>query len=339
MALSSVSSEARRLAALHELAILDTPPEAIYDDVVALAAAICGTPIAVINFVDDHRQWGKALVGLESSEAPREHSFCARTIEEEGGVLVVADALEDPVFATNPMVLDVPKLRFYAGASIVSRDGHAMGSVCVADDTPRELDDAKLGALRALARQTAAHLELRKQSIALAAANRELYRLAIHDALTGLANRTLLHDRLDHALAQLRRYGGHLGVLFCDVDRFKTINDTLGHRAGDELLEAVAARLATTARAVDTVARVGGDEFVIVCPGLSEPDNLELIAARLAEAVEQPLVLAGIEVVPRLSVGGALATAADSADMALTRADASMYRTKHVRAARSDDLV
>jgi two-component system, cell cycle sensor histidine kinase and response regulator CckA len=93
--------EAERLATLRELAILDTAPEQIYDDVVALAAQICDMPIAIINFVDAERQWGKAIVGLESSEAPRDASFCARTIEQEQGVLVVPDTTADPLWAAG----------------------------------------------------------------------------------------------------------------------------------------------------------------------------------------------------------------------------------------------
>ena len=326
-------NEVGRLAALQALAILDTPPEPVYDDVVALASAICRTPIAIINFVDGDRQWGKALVGLDSSAAPREGSFCARTIVADDGMMVIPDTLRDPHFATNPMVLGSPQLRFYAGASIVAAGGYALGSVCVADRDPRRLDDRALEALRVLARQTAAHLELRERSMELTTAYRELHDMAIRDSLTGLANRTLLFDRLTHALASLRRSGGHLGVLFCDLDRFKAVNDTLGHQAGDDLLRAVAERLSTTARGIDTVARCGGDEFVVVCPGMSQPEDLEVVAGRLADAVAQPLRVAGVEVHPRLSIGGCLATPFDSAASVLSRADAAMYDVKRDRAA------
>src|SRR6476659_2101361 len=106
--------ETARLRSLRELDILDTAREQVYDDVVALAAAICGTPIALINFVDADRQWGKALVGLESSEAPREASFCARAIVGED-VLVVPDTRADPLWAGNAQVTGAPHLRFYAG--------------------------------------------------------------------------------------------------------------------------------------------------------------------------------------------------------------------------------
>ena len=333
MAFPVPPNESGRLAALHALAILDTPPEPIYDDVVALASAICRTPIAIINFVDGDRQWGKALVGLDSSEAPREASFCARTIVCDDGTMVIPDTLQDPSFATNPMVVGPPQLRFYAGAAIVTTDGYALGSVCVADRGPRRLDDRAIEALRLLARQTAAHLELRERSMQLTAAYQELHDMAIRDSLTGLANRALLLDRLTHALVSLRRNDGHLGVLFCDLDRFKAVNDTLGHQAGDDLLRAVAERLSTAARGIDTVARCGGDEFVVVCPGMSHPEDLEVVAGRLAEAVAQPLTLAGTTMHPRLSVGGCLATPFDTAAGALSRADAAMYAVKRERAA------
>src|ERR1700761_6711822 len=157
--------EQARLAALHELDILDTPAEQIYDDVVQLAAAICDTPIAIINFIDADRQWGKALVGMDSSDAPREASFCARTIVEQDGLLIVPDTRNDPQWSSNPMVTEAPGVRFYAGAAIVNDEGQALGTVCVADDRrPRELDERALEALRTLARQTAAHLKLRERT-------------------------------------------------------------------------------------------------------------------------------------------------------------------------------
>src|SRR5687767_347654 len=131
-------NEAERMGALREVEILDTPPEQIYDDIVALASAICRTPIAVVNFIDEDRQWGKALVGLASSEAPRDASFCARTIVAEDGTFVVPDTAIDPDWSENAMVLGEPNLRFYAGAAIVV-DGNALGTVCVADREARDL--------------------------------------------------------------------------------------------------------------------------------------------------------------------------------------------------------
>ena len=129
MAFPLPTDESARMASLRELAVLDTAPEQIYDDVVALASAICEAPIAVINFIDENRQWGKALVGLDSSEAAREDSFCARTIMQDR-VFVVPDTLADPAWAENPMVVGEGGLRFYAGAPIVGEDGPTPSAAC-----------------------------------------------------------------------------------------------------------------------------------------------------------------------------------------------------------------
>jgi diguanylate cyclase (GGDEF)-like protein len=326
-------TETARLAALYELEILDTPCEELYDDVVQLAAAICRTPIAIINFVDADRQWGKALIGLDSSEAPRDESFCARTIVAEGGVLIVPDTIVDPAWADNAMVVGAPQLRFYAGASIVDGEGHALGSVCVADREARELTQGQIDALRVLARQTAANLQLRRQTRRLGDADAQLRRMAIEDPLTGLANRTFVFDRLTHALARRSRGGGDVGVLFCDLDAFKPINDRFGHAAGDELLRTVGRRLSDAAGTTDTVARIAGDEFVVVCPDLADTSDLELVVERLTESVCRPAVVDGVEVTPRMSIGSAVASPSDDAERVLGRADEAMYAAKWRRRA------
>jgi diguanylate cyclase (GGDEF)-like protein len=322
--------ERARLAALDELAILDTPREQIYDDVVHLAATICDTPIAVINFIDADRQWGKALVGMEDSEAPREVSFCARAIVAEDGLLVVPDTRADPEWAENPMVTGEGGLRFYAGASVVTDEGHALGTVCVADDRrPRELDERALQALRILARQTAAHLKLRNLSRRLARANERLRDQSIKDGLTGLANRAFLEESIALALHQSARTGRPLGLLFCDLDGFKQVNDEHGHHAGDELLRIVAERLSEAARASDLVGRFAGDEFVVLCPDLAGAETIDVVAGRLGDAVAQPATV-GEEVAahPHLSIGTAIARETDTVGDLLRRADQSMYRAK-----------
>ncbi len=327
-------NEQARLAALHALEILDTPPEQLYDDVVKLASVICRTPIAAINLIDSDRQWGKAIVGLDDTEAPRDASFCASTILEEDGLMVVADTLGDARWASNPMVTGDPRLRFYAGAAIVDDDGLALGTVCVADTGgPRQLDDSALDALRALARQTAAHLELRRRSAELARTNEQLREMAVTDQLTGIANRALFEHTLQLELHRRRRSHRHLGLLFCDLDGFKQVNDVHGHHVGDALLVLVAGRLQTTARSGDLVARFAGDEFVVVCPELGEPGDLGAIAARIAASVAQPARVEEARLRPRISVGAALAADADGVDDLLRRADAAMYERKRSAAA------
>jgi diguanylate cyclase (GGDEF)-like protein/PAS domain S-box-containing protein len=155
-----------------------------------------------------------------------------------------------------------------------------------------------------------------------------LEHLAVHDALTQLPNRTLLTDRLQHALNRRDLRTAELAVLFVDIDRFKFVNDGMGHRAGDELLAVVARRLRETVRPSDTVARFGGDEFVVVCEQLSDPWEASSVAARVARVIEEPMVLDGREVVVTASVGVAVAAADATVDSLLRDADAAMYRAK-----------
>ncbi len=321
-------NEVDRLAELHELGVLDTLPEQHYDDIVQLAAALCDTPIAIINFVDAERQWGKALIGLESSEAPRHASFCARTIVADDGVVVVPDTHKDPTFVHNPQVTGEPRLRFYAGVSVISPRGHALGSVCVADRQPRELPASAIEGLRVLARQTAALLELRMATKRLAEANDALAHLATRDDLTGLPNRRLMQELLERQLRSHQRSGRALGVVFADLDRLKAVNDAHGHGAGDDVLRTVAGRLQTAARTSDTVGRISGDEFVVVCPDLTDPRDIERVARRLSLAVSVPTRVGDAVVTPRLTVGTAVAAEDDDVESIIARADREMYAAK-----------
>ncbi len=172
----------------------------------------------------------------------------------------------------------------------------------------------------------------------------ELAHQALHDPLTGLPNRTLLADRLDRALSASRRRSRSVGLLLMDLDRFKEINDTLGHESGDQILEQVAQRLATVLRASDTVARLGGDEFAIVAPDIDGVEEAELVAAKVLDALDRPFDLSGLSLHVDASVGIAVSPAhGDDASVLLQRADVAMYRAKGmvsgyaVYSAESDD--
>ncbi len=160
MARTGHPNEAARLAALQQLELLDTDPEAGFDDIATIARAITGAQTALISLIDAERQWFKARIGLDLSETPRSVAFCDRTIRQDR-VLVTLDASRDPRFAANPLVTGEPFIRFYAGAPIYTPDGYAIGTVCVLDPTPRERFDGR-EALAALARQAAALIELRR---------------------------------------------------------------------------------------------------------------------------------------------------------------------------------
>ncbi|MFI5840767.1 GAF domain-containing protein [Catenuloplanes sp. NPDC051500] len=167
------ANEAGRLAALHDLAVLDTDPEQEFDDIVALASHVCGVPMSLVSLVDADRQWFKAKVGMELTETSREVSFCAHAILGKD-LLVVPDVQMDRRFADNPMAVGDPGVRFYAGAPLVTSDGFALGTLCVVDSEPRRLNLDQLQALRALSRQVTAQLELRRYAKAL---NRTVSRL------------------------------------------------------------------------------------------------------------------------------------------------------------------
>ena len=154
------ADESRRIETLRKYAILDTESEQALDDLTALAAQICGAPIALISLVDEHRQWFKARVGLETTETPRDISFCGHAVHQRD-LFIVSDATQDERFAGNPLVTGEPHIRFYAGAPLVSPDDSALGTLCVIDHVPRNLTQAQEQALRVLARQVMTHLELR----------------------------------------------------------------------------------------------------------------------------------------------------------------------------------
>ena len=177
----------------------------------------------------------------------------------------------------------------------------------------------------------AADVSCSLMAIALERAETEarLAHQALHDGLTGLPNRTLLLDRLDHALARRERNGSEIALLFCDIDRFKVVNDSLGHNVGDQLLVAFAQRFRSVISPSDTVARFGGDEFVVLIEDITTPDHAAGVARELAEALAQPFLLpAGKEVYLTVSIGLASATDHRTGDAWLRDADAAMYRAK-----------
>ncbi len=152
--------ESARLAALRRYRILDTEPERGFDDLTLLASQICSTPIALISLIDADRQWFKARIGISISETSRSVSFCTHAITQRD-LYVVTDARTNDIFRDNPFVTVEDGIRFYAGAPLVTPDGHALGTLCVLDKVPRTLTDDQVEALIALRRQAEAQLELR----------------------------------------------------------------------------------------------------------------------------------------------------------------------------------
>ena len=164
-------NEIKRLKVLWDYDVLDTVPERVFDDLTELAAKICQSPIALISLIDEKRQWFKSKVGISVKETSRDISFCARAIEGEG-LFIIPDATKDKRFADNPLVTSDPKIRFYAGAPLITPDGHALGTLCVIDQVPRELRPDQKQALTILARHVMTQLELRRHAGELSAVRR-----------------------------------------------------------------------------------------------------------------------------------------------------------------------
>jgi len=164
--------EAGRLADLRKYRILDTDPERAFDDLTLLASHICDTPIALISLIDADRQWFKSKVGISIAETSRSVSFCTHAIKQRG-LYVVPDARKNETFRDNPFVVAEDGIRFYAGAPLVTPNGHALGTLCVLDKVPRWLTPRQVEALQALRRQVEAQLELRANLFELDAALKE----------------------------------------------------------------------------------------------------------------------------------------------------------------------
>jgi diguanylate cyclase (GGDEF)-like protein len=204
-----------------------------------------------------------------------------------------------------------------------------LGALDLYRDTPGALNDDDMAAAQTLADVTAAYLVNAQGRDDLRTASERSYQNSVHDALTGLANRTLLLERIGHALRRGRRSNKILAVLFADLDSFKAVNDEHGHQAGDALLVGVAKRLTALLRPGDTLARISGDEFVILCEDLGQEAQAEMIAARIAEALAMPFMLSGVQVEISASVGIAFAGGGDhSPEQMLEDADVAMYQAK-----------
>jgi diguanylate cyclase len=175
----------------------------------------------------------------------------------------------------------------------------------------------------------ARHL-LELELVAVIEQQKETLHASLHDALTGLPNRILFNDRLEHGIEQAKRHGWKLAVMFLDLDKFKTINDTYGHDAGDAVLLTIAKRLTDTKRTDDTISRHGGDEFLYLLMEISEEQDAAIVAEKVIQAVQVPCVVGTSELQVNTSIGISIYPKdGTTAEALITRADAAMYRAKH----------
>ena len=334
--------ESERLQSLRTLDLLDTESEERYNDLIRLASYICSTPIGLLSLVDQDRQWFKAKLGISIDGTPRSESICSHTIRQHD-LLIVEDATEDERFRQMPLV-ESGVVRFYAGTPICSPEGHNIGSLCVIDNKPRTLTQEQKDALEVLGRQAAAYLvirrqmqklllgaeeckqveqQLREKQRELEEVNGKLQELASTDPLTGLTNRRALETSMSAQRTAPNQNAAALSVLMMDVDHFKVINDTQSHEAGDEVLRQLAKLLRKGARESDTLSRYGGEEFVLVMPGISHEAALARAERLRAMVAEGSPVTISIGVATAQSSGNGLSVSDLLAD-----ADRALYVAK-----------
>ena len=248
-------NEAARIQSLQSLGILDTPPEERFDRLTRIARRMFGVSIALVSLVDTNRQWFKSSAGLDAKETPREISFCGHTILNED-VLIIPDTTKDDRFADNPLVLDEPNIRFYAGCPLKHIDGSRLGTLCIIDQSPKELTEEDIEDLKGLA----------------SLAERELMvaQLASLDDLTEISNRRGFVELAQKSLNICSRQNISASLVFFDLNNFKYINDEHGHHEGDKALLFFAELMKSTFRDSDVFGRIGGDEFVVLLTNTSQ---------------------------------------------------------------------
>lgn len=274
--------EFTRQRALDSYRIVDSLPETAYDDIVRVAAAVCGTPIALVSLIDRDRQWFKSKIGLEDSETSRDVAVCDHAIRTPGQLMEVRDLAQDARFSAYPAVTGLNPARFYAGMPLVTPEGAAIGTVCVLDHEPRTLTDLQRGALEALGRLTIALLEGRSRERAL--------------------EREALLQPVDAVASTLADAGGGYAIVILEVQDFAGVVARLGERAADRALQQLDQELERCMDSAhgDTVNRVtGSTEFIAVLQG----EDTEAALLRLHEVAARH---AGLGI--RLAIGAARAT-------------------------------
>jgi diguanylate cyclase (GGDEF)-like protein len=317
----------------------DTLSEESFDRIARLAAGALRSPVAIVSLLDDDRHVVKSSVGLTGRsrvwrKVPLALRYCRQAVSTGRPVFLSNTGLksaEEPAEQTR-----TPDGVAYAVVPLSTADGHVIGTICVIDTGPHGWTHTEIGCLIDIAAVMMTEIELRSDLTVKRETQEHLLYSTLHDALTGLPNRSLFTERLRHAMRRAARHPDNLfAVLFLDLDRFKEVNDNLGHFAGDELLRAVARRLEACIRPEDTVARLSGDEFAILLESITEISDAGRVAERIEEALSFPINIAGAEVTTSASMGIVTSTMAhDQPEQILRSADMAMYRAKAAGRAR-----
>jgi diguanylate cyclase (GGDEF)-like protein len=316
------SNATRHTAAIARLGLLERAGDPALTGITRLASYISGAGAAAVHVLDDTHQHRVAGAGAPLGDHPREDSMCRLVVDSEQRI-VCADATTDPRFSYSSYVQGDEPVRFYVSVPLRASDGAVFGTLCTFDIVARKLREEQVSLLEDLADQVVAQIELTRVAV-------ELGHVASHDPLTGAVNRLVLGDRLAQAFARRMRHGGDTFLAAIDINHFKTLNDVHGHLAGDQVLVSVAHRLMAAMRAEDTVARIGGDEFVVVAEIDGTPEAAEAVMRRIEAALADPVFYADQCRPVQVSVGGVVAAPGEDIRSLLRRADEAMYARKAV---------
>ncbi len=307
------TQRARRVALVAQLHLLDRVGDPTLTALTRLAQEITGAASAAVHIFDARHQHRIAATGAELDRRSIGETLCQVAVFGEANV-VAEDVTHDPRFSA-PLAggADCEQVRFFAAVPLRAGGDIPVGTICAFDPSARELSARQLQRLEDVATIARAHLELLQVAADLGSA-------ASSDPLTGVANRVIFDDRLARALARRRRNHSNVLLGILDIDDFKALNDGHGHLAGDDALRWVANGLRRALREVDTVGRLGGDEFGIIAEGDAEDFRPMLERARTVSEGFQPQF--------SVSLGTALARDGDDVESLLRRADAAMYEVK-----------
>ncbi len=310
----------------------DAPPGAVFARLLDVYSSAAGVPMACITLARNGKlfvsyatrdfpiAFGQEMDGL----VPGPQSASSGAAVARRSTVVAEDIESDPVWdARHRAAAREHGLRSCTAAPITSSDGSVLGTIDVYNTVPHRPSRENLALLESFARIVSIALDR-------AADRSRLEHQTLHDALTNLPNRLLFIDRIRQALATARRYDFRIAVALVDLDRFKNVNDTLGHAAGDELLRQVAERFTNALQPDETLARMGGDEFLILFTHIDENDDANTAVRRVLDSLESPFHIAGREIFVSASIGVAVTTSGKPVDpeALLQLADSEMYRAK-----------
>jgi len=275
----------------------------------------------------------EAALRYEKLQSQLREGPCVLAVESGRAVSVPDLRLDDRFPEFRPVAVSVGLIAVFTFP--LNHADHPLGALDLYRSTPGPLSDESLEIAQTLADVAAAYLlnaQARDDLLDSSALSRES---SLHDPLTGLPNRVLMMDRIEHAFLRSRRSGKLSAVFFLDLDHFKAVNDSYGHKVGDGLLVAVAERLRSLLRPGDTLARLSGDEFVILCEGLENPGQATAVASRIEAGLDRPFDVAGLKLTMSTSVGVAFADHLHhDPEQVLHYADTAMYQAKHLGGAR-----